>query len=253
MLSRAGNQLVARLPLPDQLRLQALCEPVTLDLSAPMGEAGDPTVEVLFPAGGFVSLVTCVPGHEGLEVGMVGREGMLGVQLALGVAVTPMRVVVQGGGTAWRIGRAAFLQELDHSPALRQLLHRYVYVLLAQMATASACRRFHAIGPRLARWLLMSHDRAQTDHFHVTHEFLALMLGVRRVGVTVAAGLLQARGFIRYHRGELVVLDRPGLEHEACSCYEADNGVYEAHLGVLDTVVRRRTDSAGPLVQCGAA
>ena len=162
---------------------------------------------------------------------MVGREGMLGAQLALGVATAPLRALVQGAGTAWRIGAGAFRRELARSPALQRSLDRYLYVLMAQLAASAACLRFHLIGPRLARWLLMSQDRAQADSFRVTHEFLAYMLGVRRVGITAAAGGLQRSGLIDYHRGELTVLDRAGLEAAACDCYAADCKAYAATMG----------------------
>ena len=134
--------------------------------------------------------------------------------------------LVQGAGSAWRIGAQAFKAELVRSPALQRMLGKYVYVLMAQLAGSAACLRFHQIGPRLARWLLMSHDRAGADAFHVTHEFLAYMLGMRRVGITGAAQELQRRGLIEYHRGELTVLDRAGLEATACGCYEADRRTY---------------------------
>lgn len=229
-MAHAENHLIQRLAGSERKRLLALCEPVQLVLSEVLCEAGAPTRHVLFPVDGFVSQVTVVPGHEGLEVGMVGREGMLGVQLALGVAPSPVRAVVQGAGAAWRLGSVHFARELAASAALRQALNRYLYVMLVQLATASACRRFHDIEPRLARWLLMSQDRAHADSFHVTHESMALMLGVRRVGVTVAAGSLQLAGLIRYHRGELNVLDRRGLEARACTCYAADLAAYQAHM-----------------------
>lgn len=229
-MAHAENHLIERLAVGDRKRLLALCEPVQLVLSEVLFEVGEPTRHVLFPVDGFVSQVTVVPGHEGLEVGMVGREGMLGVQLALGVARSPVRAVVQGAGAAWRLGSVHFARELAASTALRQALNRYLYVTLVQLATASACRRFHGIEPRLARWLLMSQDRAHADSFRVTHESMALMLGVRRVGVTVAAGSLQLAGLIRYHRGELCVLDRKGLEARACTCYAADCSAYQSHM-----------------------
>ena len=159
---------------------------------------------------------------------MVGREGMVGAQLALGVAVTPLRALVQGEGTARRVSAAAFRREVARSTTLQAGLNRYLYVLMTQLAASAACLRFHLISPRLARWLLMSHDHAQADKFRVTHEFLAYMLGVRRVGVTQAAGALQDSGLIRYHRGELTVLNRKGLEAAACSCYAADRKAYAA-------------------------
>ena len=127
---------------------------------------------------------------------------------------------------AWRIGAAAFRKELAASSALQTSLNRYLYVLMAQLASSAGCLRFHLIGPRLARWLLMTQDRAHADHFHVTHEFLAYMLGVRRVGITAAAGNLQRAGLVRYHRGELKVLDRAGLEDVACSCYATERRAY---------------------------
>jgi CRP-like cAMP-binding protein len=171
-----------------------------------------------------------VAGHDGLEVGMVGQEGMLGTELALGIAIAPVRTVVQGAGQAWRLARAPFGRELQACPALRHAVHSYIYVQMAQLATASACRRFHLIGPRLARWLLMTQDRSRRDRFRVTHEFLALMLGVRRVGVTVAAGALQDEGLIHYHRGEIEVRNRSALEARACSCYASDRNAYRTHL-----------------------
>ena len=186
----------------------------------------EPTRHVYFPTDGFISLVTLIDGSPGLEVGMVGREGMLGAQLVLGVQTAPLHAVVQGPGTAWRIEARAFRSELARSPALQRSLNRYVYVLMAQLAASAACLRFHMIGPRLARWLLMSQDRARSDSFRVTHEFLAYMLGVRRVGITTAAGALQRSGQIEYHRGDLTVLDRSGLEAAACGCYAAGRRAY---------------------------
>jgi CRP-like cAMP-binding protein len=229
-MAHAENHLIHQLASAPRKRLLALCEPVELVLSEVLCEAGEPTRHVLFPVHSFVSLVTVIPGHAGLEVGMVGREGIVGAQLALGVSASPVRAVVQGAGAAWRLGSVHFTRELAANEALRLSIGRYLYVSLVQLATASACRRFHDLAPRLARWMLMSHDRAHADCFRVTHESMALMLGVRRVGVTVAAGSLQLAGLIRYHRGELTVLDRHGLEARACSCYAADREAYEAQM-----------------------
>lgn len=179
-----------------------------------------------FPVDGFISLVARIDSHPGLEVGMVGREGMLGAHLALGVSTTPLRAVVQGPGTAWRLTAANFRRELEHSSALRRAMARYTHVLMMQLAASAACLRFHLIGPRLARWLLMSQDRAHADSFAMTQEFLAYMLGVRRVGITAAAGALQRKELIEYRRGTLTVLDREGLEAVACACYGADRRAY---------------------------
>jgi CRP-like cAMP-binding protein len=220
------NHLIEMLPRRDRSRLVRDCETVRLELAQVLCETGSPTRHVYFPVDGFVSLVTSIDGKSALEVGMVGREGMLGAQVALDVVTTPLRGLVQGAGAARRMDTAAFRRELARSPALRRTLQRYVYVLMGQLATSAGCLRFHKIGERLARWLLMTQDRAQADHYPVTHEFLAYMLGVRRVGVTNAAGELQREGLIEYHRGELKVRDRRGLEAAACGCYAAELRAY---------------------------
>ena len=226
-LPTAQNHLIELLPRTARLRLLDICEPVELVMAQVLSEVGIPTRHVYFPTQGFVSLVTPVKGTPMLEVGMVGREGMLGIQLALGVKTAPLHALVQGPGAAWRIGAVAFRRELAHSSALQRALNRYVYVMMMQLASAASCLRFHQIGPRLARWLLMTQDRAHSNGFHITHEFLAYMLGVRRVGVTTAASELQRGGLIKYHRGEIQVLNRRGLEAAACSCYAADREAYK--------------------------
>jgi CRP-like cAMP-binding protein len=196
-----------------------------------LGEVGSPTRYVYFPTIGFISLVSAVEGRPTLEVGMVGREGMLGTQLVLGVDVAPLHAVVQGGGAAWRIGAPGFARELARSSALQRGLNRYVYVTMTQLASAAFCLRFHQIGQRLARWLLMTQDRAHSDKFHITHEFLAYMLGVRRVGITTAASELQREGLITYRRGQIQILNRRGLKAYACSCYADDLETYAKILG----------------------
>ncbi len=225
-MAAAQNHLIERLPRKDRTRLLAVCEPVQLVLGEVLCEPGKATRYVWFPIDGFISMVAPIDAKPALEVGMVGREGMLGAQLALGVATVPLHALVQGAGSALRVGATAFRAELARSPALQRVLNRYLYVLMAQLTGSAACLRFHEIGPRLARWLLMSQDRAHAARFHVTHEFLAYMLGVRRVGVTAAAGTLQQSGLIEYHRGEMAVLDRKGLEAAACDCYANDRQAY---------------------------
>ena len=230
-MSAAQNHLIELLPAADRSRFLALCEPVELVLSEVLCEPGKPTRHVYFPTQGYISLVALVDGSPGVEVGMVGREGMLGAQLVLGVATVPLHALVQGQGTAWRIATAPFNRERARSAALRRGLNRYLYVLMTQQASSAACLRFHLIGQRLARWLLMSQDRAHSDSFHLTHEFLAYMLGMRRVGITAAASALQRDGLIEYHRGEITVLDRSGLEAAACSCYATSEQTYSDLLG----------------------
>jgi CRP-like cAMP-binding protein len=229
-LSAIENHLIETLPRRDREHLLAACRTVELRLGEVLCLPGDRTHHVWFPLDGFISLMTVVDGEPGLEVGMVGYEGMVGVQHVLGVSASPLRAVVQGAGTARRIGSVEFRRELLRSPALRRQLGRYIHVLMGELAASASCLRFHLIAPRLARWLLMSHDRAHADHFHVTHEFLAYMLGVRRVGITVAAGVLHRRGLIDYHRGEVTVVDRAGLEAAACGCYAIDREAYAAQL-----------------------
>jgi CRP-like cAMP-binding protein len=199
-------------------------------LSDVISEPGMQSRHAYFPIEGFISLVTAVPDHPGVEVGMVGSEGMVGAYLALGVTVEPTHTVVQGSGFAMRVAAKPFMLEIARCPVLRSAVNRYLYVLLAQLATASACLRFHGIEPRLARWLLMSQDRAHADTFHVTQEFLAYMLGVRRVGITAAASGLRRDRLIEYRRGEVTVLDRAGLEAAACTCYAADRTAYDDRL-----------------------
>jgi CRP-like cAMP-binding protein len=225
-MAGAQNHLIELLPHKDRRHLLAICEPVQLALSEVTGETGTRTRHVYFPIDATISLVTPIDGKPVLEVGMVGREGMVGAQIVLGVMTTPLHAVVQGSGSAWRVASAPFQRELARSSALRHCLNRYLYVLMSQFAVSAACLRFHLIGPRLARWLLMTQDRAHSSSFHVTQEFLAYMLGVRRVGITAAAGALHKAGLIEYKRGSLVVLNRKGLEAAACGCYAADKLSY---------------------------
>lgn len=226
----AQNHLVELLPRVDRQRLLAACESVDLRLGEVLCERGDAVRHVYFPIDGFISLLMQSDQHPSLEVGMVGREGMVGAALLLGVGAEPLQALVQGAGSTLRMSKAAFDKELELSPALRRVVGRFVFVRLSQMAGLAACLRFHLIGPRLARWLLMSQDRAHAAQLHVTHEFLAAMLGVRRVGITAAAGELARQGLISYHRGELKVLDRAGLEQASCTCYATDRSIYHEHL-----------------------
>jgi CRP-like cAMP-binding protein len=230
-LAAIENHLIELLPRNDRRRLLAVCEPIHLVLADVIHEPGAATRHVYFPVHGFISLVAQIDEHPGLEVGMVGREGMLGSNLALGVEIAPLRALVQGAGAAWRITAADFRRELVRSAPLQRVLDRYIQVSLSQLAASAACLRFHQVGPRLSRWLLMSQDRAHADSFHVTHEILAYMLGVRRVGITKAAASLQRQSLIRYRRGEITILDRKGLEARSCGCYFAANELYDRILG----------------------
>lgn len=221
------NLILQRLPAAVMHRFLDHCEPFELVAAATLNAPGTPLTHAYFPLSGFISLVVGIDQHPALEVGMVGREGVLGAELLLwGAHPSPWGTLVQGAGQCWRISAQTLGRAGTVPPELTQLLHLGMLVRMHQQAQAVACERFHTLGPRLARWLLMSQDRAQTDSFHMTQALMALMLGMRRVGVTVAAHEFQQQGLIAYHRGELTVLDREGLRAQACSCYATDQRIY---------------------------
>lgn len=221
-----SNRLVAALPSKDRQRFLARCEPTEIAFAQILAEPGEQIHHVYFPTEGFISMVTAIDGRASLEVGLIGDEGMLGISLLLGVNISPLHALVQGSGSALRMSATSFRQELKLSPALQKKLQRYLYVTLNQLAQTAACTRFHVVERRLARWLLMTQDRSHSNKFHITHEFLAYMLGVRRVGVTEAATSLQNRKLISYSRGDITILDHDGLVLASCSCYETDKAIY---------------------------
>ena len=227
-LSTVDNVLIARLPESDRAHLLSGAEEVNLALSQVLWHPGEPLAYVYFPSQGFVCLTATDPPPSGLEIAMIGREGMLGMQAVLGSDRTPFRAVVQGEGRAWRMTTDVFKRHLDRHPATKQLLDRYVTFRLNQLATLAHCLCHHEVKPRLARWLLMGQDRTGSDRFQVTQEALGYMLGVRRVSITAAATALQHRYVIAYHRGHLQVLDRGALEQAACGCYRSDLDRYAA-------------------------
>lgn len=219
--AQGSNQLIEGLPRHDRIRTLAGCERIELVAGDVLCERDQVLRHVYFPLTGFISRIATLAGNRPLELGLIGNESMLGVTLVLGINTAPTQAVVQGPGVALRMGAAQFRQELGRSQALRWALNHHVYVMITQLARMAACTHFHEIEPRLACWLLMTHDRAQSDHFHLTHGLLADMLGVRRSGVTIAAGSLQHRKLISYRRGEISILDRKGLEAASCGCYPA--------------------------------
>jgi CRP-like cAMP-binding protein len=213
------NLLLANLPQKNYRELLPGLAPSTLAFGQVLYEPDGRVEHVYFPGSSLVSLLTVTDRHLALEVGMVGREGLVGVSLALGVAKSPVRALVQGGGAALRMSSGRFSSALRRSPALRDGVHGYIHRLMNQISRTAACNRFHVVEARLARWLLMTRDRLGRDEFRMTHEFLAAMLGVRRVGVTEAASALQQRKLIEYSRGRIRVLNLAGLQAASCSCY----------------------------------
>ena len=212
------NLLLASLPRTAADELMPQLTPIDLVFGDVLYKPGQPIREVYFPLEGLVSLLTVV-GSMALEVGMVGREGMVGIPLALGVARSPMRALVQGAGTSLRMSRAGFDAAMLRSPPLRKAMLGYAGSLMAQIARTAACNRFHVVEARLARWLLMTRDRASSGEFATTQEFLSTMLGVRRVGVSEAASTFQRRKLIEYSRGRIRIVDHEGLEAACCTCY----------------------------------
>ncbi len=225
------NHLLAALPRNDYEHLLAGCEEIELIFAEMVYQAGDLISHVYFPTTGFISLIAPVDHDHKLEVGMIGNEGMLGFSLLLTVDIAPFHALVQGAGQALRMPKLLFLHELEKNLQLQRVLKRYLQVLMCQIAQMAGCNRFHVVEARLARWLLMTQDRAQSDQFHVTHVFLAYMLGVRRVGITKAANSLQKKELIRYKRGNIKILDRAGLEAASCECYRMGKEIYERIMG----------------------
>lgn len=213
------NNVLAALPRAEYLRLLPNLEQVELVEGHVLCDAGMPLQHVYFPCNALVSLLTLVDGNDVFAVSLVGREGMTSVATALGSPISPFRTLILGTGSAMRMKSAAFSTAFRQSANLRQVVLTYVLSLTVQIAQTAACNRFHDIEARLARWLLMTRDRLSCDHFHITHEVLGHLLGVRRVGVTNAAHDLKRRGLIDYSRGAIDITDGQGLQATACSCY----------------------------------
>ena len=234
------NHLLAALPRKDYRKLLPFLEPVKLPFAEILYESHTRIRHVYFPSDCFVSMLTGVDGDRSAEVGLIGSEGMIGLPVALGIAVSPFRAVVQGGGTAMRMKVADFRREFSESAALRRELFLFTHLLMIQIAQTAACNRFHQVTQRMARWLLMTHDRVNSNEFRITQEFLALMLGVRRVGVSVAASNLRERKLMAYRRGSFTILNHRGLVAAACGCYKKVKDVYARGQGRKDLFHQRR-------------
>jgi len=214
-----ANRLLAALPKREYQRLLPELEQVTLPFAEVLYEPGDRIRHVYFPNDSIISLLAEVAERSTLEVCIVGSEGMAGIPVFMGVDTSRYRALVQGAGTAMRMSAASLRTESEHVGSLHRLLHRYSHSLLTQVSQTAACNRFHTVDARLARWLLMTHDRLGSDEFRLTQEFMSNMLGVRREGVTRAAVDLQRQKLISYSRGRITVLNRTGLEALSCNCY----------------------------------
>jgi len=225
------NRLLAALPPEDLARFRPGLEPVDLPLRHVLHAPDEPIAAVHFPETGWVSMLAHFNDGDAAGVGLVGREGMVGLPLVLGADYSSVEAMAQAPGTALRLEAGAFREALDASPALRALLLRYALAEHEQVARTAACNARHPIEQRLARWLLTAHDRAEADEFAMTHEFMAMMLGVRRPGVSLAAGVLQKAGLIRYVRGRMAITDRPGLEAASCECYHVARREFSRLLG----------------------
>jgi len=212
------NHVLAAVPAAEAQRLASLLTPVSLEIKTVLFEPGERIDAVHFPLDGVVSLVTPLEDGAIVEVATVGNEGVVGVPLVPGGSLA-VRAISQVPGRALRMEASPFLGEMERRGALYEVVQRYTSALFGQIAQAAACNRLHSNEERLSRWLLMSHDRVGVDEFAITHEFLGQMLGSRRATVTLSAGILQAAGLIRYHRGHVSIIDRPGLEGVACECY----------------------------------
>jgi CRP-like cAMP-binding protein len=213
------NRLLVALPADEYERLLPHLEKVSLPLRDVLYEAHGPIPYVYFPLIGVVSLVIMDGGFT-IEVGLIGNEGMVGTPVFLGAEHSPTKAIVQIPGEALRMEVKIFHKEMRREGPLYRLVQRFTQAMINHISQSIICNRRHSVAKRMCRWLLMSHNRAGTDEFLLTHEFLAQMLGVRRPTVTAVAGSLQKAGLIKYHRGRVTVLDRKGLEAACCECYE---------------------------------
>jgi CRP-like cAMP-binding protein len=225
--SAVDNQVLSAIPARQYKRLGSQLEPVTLKFGQVLYEPEGTITHVYFPIDCLISLLTAVERRRTLEVGMVGNEGMAGMPFILGMGVSGVRAVVQGGGKALRMAAAPFRTEFARNLPLQNALYRYTHALMAQISQTAACNRFHLADARLARWLLMTRDRVHSEEFPLTHEYLAHMLGVRREAVTEAASALRRRNLIDYSRGKIRILDAPRLMAASCMCYRIVKAVFK--------------------------
>jgi CRP-like cAMP-binding protein len=221
------NRLLASLPADHWARWQAVLEPVDMPLGAVLYESGVAMTDVYFPISSIVSLLYVMEDGDSAEIAVVGNEGIVGVAVFMGGETTPSRAVVQSAGQGFRLRGQWLKDEFDRSVPVLHLLLRYTQALITQMAQTAVCNRHHSLDQQLCRWLLLSLDRLQGPELAMTQELIANMLGVRREGVTEAAGALQRDGLIHYRRGHITVLDRAALERRTCECYAVVKKEYD--------------------------
>jgi CRP-like cAMP-binding protein len=222
-----ANRLLAALPDKDYLELVGALEPVALPLGMAVYESGAAQGYVYFPTSSIVSLLYVLADGASAEIAVTGSEGLVGIALFMGGETTPSRAVVQSAGRGYRLRASVLKTEFERGGALQHLLLRFTQALITQMTQTAVCNRHHAVDQQLCRWLLLSLDRLATNELVMTQELIANMLGVRREGVTEAAGRLQAEGLIQYSRGRITVLDRPHLEARVCECYAVVKKEYD--------------------------
>jgi CRP-like cAMP-binding protein len=226
------NRLLQLLPRPDFDVLHPHLEAITLEYRQPLFEANQPLRSVYFPVTGVASLVNTMADGSAAEVGTIGNEGIVGLPILLGDELTPMSAYVQVPGTGLRLRADILRSALQHSAGTRTVMQHYAHAFFNQVAQSAACNHFHSIEQRCCRWLLMTHDRVQSDQFLLTQEFLGMMLGVQRSGVTLAARKLKVDGLIDYRRGQVTVLNRKKLESRTCECYAVSKREFDRLLGV---------------------
>ena len=225
------NHLIAALPIDEFTRLKSNLEPVTLSLGEVIYESGEQLEHIYFPTTAIISLLYIMENGSTAEIGMAGNDGLVGIALYMGGSTTPSRAVVQSAGNAFRMASKALNDEFSLGGVFQKVLLRYTQSLMTQISQTAVCNRLHSVEQQLCRWLLINHDLLQSNKLIMTHDLIANMLGVRREGVSIAAGHLQKQGLIKYVRGTITMLDRPALERAACECYGVVKDEYDRLLG----------------------
>lgn len=225
------NRLLAALPNEEMARLELVLEPHSLELGQVIYESGEQLDHLYFPTTAIISLLYIMENGSTAEIGLAGNDGLVGIALFMGGSTTPSRAVVQSAGNAYKLNSRALNHEFSLGGTFQKVLLRYTQYLMTQISQTAVCNRLHSVVQQLCRWLLINHDLLQTNELIMTHDLIANMLGVRREGVTIAAGQLQQMGLIEYVRGTITMLDRDGLEAAGCECYRVVKDEYERLLG----------------------